>query len=872
MKNPGLRLISPRPSARALPGFLPQLLSLLLLLLAARPDAFAAGASARYVVGDLSRDDALVFEGLHAFDRNEILSALAPQLDYQLAAHPDAPVNFYLETLKKMILAGYQHRGFPQAIVSARVSNDNAHHIVVRVIEGPRSICGEIKVVGGRRFTSDPLRAGLIQKLTEPCACDDQDAGQTRTNSPARTTGQTNDPEATWLAGQPAPFDEVSRQAFATRAEKAVMDMGFFQTKLDVRVETDPTHPVANLVVEIFNDGIRGKVAEIEVEGCQKSTREQVLDYLHLKKDMEVPPRFLGNVRESLRDAARYRRHEVSLIPLAKPGQLKLKIELSEIDEAPALGQEFNAQTKDVLKFCHWLNQLEDHPEDLTVSFKARLGGRPWEGNLACSSSGLAVSLRNPDTNQSPVLDWTVVMADQQTALYSGAQQRKLVSTNLPAQLQMQMYAKTESQGESNNFTCGFGFNEAQDPFPPMRFKLDLEPALLIHFFGSNSVYSTADGIVTFGNLPGVKTNAWKLKLDAGTGHPLSFEFRKPDFELELSSGMGALARTRQEIARRTQAYHEVPLTDGNLVILPSAMAIFGPDLIRWSSLLHTNRSPAETILLQWLADKTDLNHILSPLNRLFGPQPDSSFVIPSTNVDSKSDNAAGEVRKLGGFLLQNCDSICPHGSWPWTVFHETAMACCGSGQYLGDEVQRTLDSPDTGPLGCLVAISFQSWLNPAASRPYFARSLAAISPTGFKKDWRVLLDEQTVLGALLANTLGEMRSVNDAEAALLVAGENPDDSAFVLQVIQLVKANPDKPMVDVLWPAVEQHWDQVFKPRLLDGYLQEFQKIEASLRRQGDITEAEAVHRELLALKKKVVARNQGGAKNPHETPGHAP
>jgi hypothetical protein len=87
-----------------------------------------------------------------------------------------------------------------------------------------------------------------------------------------------------------------------------------------------------------------------------------------------------------------------------------------------------------------------------------------------------------------------------------------------------------------------------------------------------------------------------------------------------------------------------------------------------------------------------------------------------------------------------------------------------------------------------------------------------------------------------------------------------------------LVKASPDKPMAEVLWPAVEQHWDKVFKPRLLDGYLQEFQRIEASLRRLGDITEAEAVHREVLALKKKVSAKNQSDAGDKHETPGNGP
>jgi hypothetical protein len=390
---------------------------------------------------------------------------------------------------------------------------------------------------------------------------------------------------------------------------------------------------------------------------------------------------------------------------------------------------------------------------------------------------------------------------------------------------------------------------------------MDLEPALLVHLLGSNSTYSTADGIVVFSNFSGVETNDWKLKLDAGTGRLLSFEFRKSDLEFKLSSGPGALARARQEIASRTQAYQQISLPEGNPALLTSALAIFGPDLIRWASRLQTNHSPAKLVLLHWLADKADLTHTVSPFSRLFEPRPDSTFLIPAAQADSEAADQAGGMRMIGVCLLQKCDRICAHESWPWTLLHEAAMACCGNNQYLGAEVQRTLDSPTTGPLGCLVAMSFQSWLNPAASRPNFARSLATVSPAGFKQDWRTLLDDRSVLGAFLANLIGEFCSTSDTESASLLAGSNPDDAAFLLQCLQLAKASPGKPLADVLWPAVEQHWDKVFQPRLVEGYEQAFQNVETALRRQGNAAEADSVHGEVLALKGKMPVKQPGGA-----------
>ena len=722
---------------------------------------------------------------------------------------------------------------------------------------------------GGKRFTSEPLRSQLIQALAAPGLGDDQNADASGNQSASLLPGQTNCLDSAWPVGQPAPFDDISRQAFTSRAENALLNLGYFQTKLDVRVEPDPVHSRANLVVEVFHDGIRGTVAELDVHGCNKNTRAQVLDYLHLEKGMEVPPDFLAGLRENLRNSARFRRHDVSLVPLAKSGQQQLKIELSEIAEAPPLGQEFDAAAQAALKFSHWLGQFKTHPEDLTATFKARIGGRPWEGTVACSTAGLALSLRNPDAKPSPLLDWTAVFAKPNAAFYSGAQQRKATATNLLAQLQV--YARTETQGDSNNFTAGAGFTGDPTAVPPVLFNFDLEPALWVHFFASNSIYSSADGVITFANLPAADGTDWKLKLDGGSGYLLAFEFHKPDFECTVTSGSGDFARYLAALDSRSQTYHDDSQAGRNSPVLASAVSIFGPDLIRWLSLLQTNHSPRETVLFQWLADQADLKHIVTPWTRLFAPAPDSSFIIPAAKSSARADGMAAGMSEFSDFLFQRCDAFSPHGSWPWTVLHETAMACSQQGQYLDAEVQRILESPDTGPLGCLVALSFESRFDPAGAPPYFERSLAKVTPAGFRKDWRVLLDEQTVLGSFLANLLGELRSMTDAEATLLAAQSQPDETAFLQQCLQLIKAKPDQPLSEALWPAMEQHWDKVIQPALLAGYLQNFLQVEAVLRSQGKHVEAEAAHREVLALNQKLLAKKPVDTKAANAAAGHA-
>lgn len=659
--------------------------------------------------------------------------------------------------------------------------------------------------------------------------------------------------------------------------------MGYLQTKLSLKLIPDQARAQVDLIIEVVNEGFRGNITEIEVAGCVKNTHEQVLDYLHIRPGMDVAPQLLHDLDERLKNSARFRRHDVSLIPLPQTGKLKLRITLSEIGEAPALDQEFDSEGKAALKFYGWLKQIENHPEnleDLTVNFNCNYGETYWDGKVVWSSSGMVFALRgHMNSNQPPVFDCAGVIAGQQMALYSGAQQRKTISGR--SFVQLSLFAKAEPQGESYNSTCGAAYSILEAPSQPIGFRFDLEPACIVHLahiLGSNSVSSLDHGVLTLGDTNLTENNSWNLKLDVEDGRLLNFEVRRTNFVIRVVPKTGSFAHTVQEIATRTDSYRIEDQSENTSGLFLPLISTFAPDVIRVVSLLHPNNSPSETFLLKWLSEKADLKRIFSPLDRLTMSTTGSSFVIPIGVGDLDQNMPDGKLDCCGtkgttpeamdtmvvfrDFIIQNCDVISPHGSWPWTFLHGLAMYLSGHNEYVGAELQRTLESQDTGPIGYFATLhTLQTYPGRPVAEADYSRGLALISPTSFKKDWRILLDEESVLGSLLANALNDFSSANDVEIMFLVSRLDPDDAAFLLQCVHLIRASHNQPMAEVLWPAVEQHWDKVFLPRLMKNYdsvhseiADPLSKQAAVLAGQGKLVEAKRLFREALAMQKRLL------------------
>ena len=93
---------------------------------------------------DLKR---VVFEGAKTFPAEALRQGLKDTLDFFEISHPLAPRDAYLEAIERKLLLGYQHHGFAEAQIEAR-HDAKAGQIMVKVVEGPRFVCGGVRVNG----------------------------------------------------------------------------------------------------------------------------------------------------------------------------------------------------------------------------------------------------------------------------------------------------------------------------------------------------------------------------------------------------------------------------------------------------------------------------------------------------------------------------------------------------------------------------------------------------------------------------------------------------------------------------------------------------------------------------------------------------
>jgi len=112
--------------------------------------------------GDVRR---FVFEGAKAFSAEELRQGLQRSSDFFEISHQLAPQDAYLEAVAKKLQAGYQHQGFPEAQVTVK-TDVKAGNVLVKVTEGPRYVCGAVKVTGTQKVPA----AAIVQRLTVAAA------------------------------------------------------------------------------------------------------------------------------------------------------------------------------------------------------------------------------------------------------------------------------------------------------------------------------------------------------------------------------------------------------------------------------------------------------------------------------------------------------------------------------------------------------------------------------------------------------------------------------------------------------------------------------------------------------------------------------
>jgi hypothetical protein len=114
------------------------------------------------VVGEFGDPGRLAVEGTETFTDKQLIDSLMENPDFLIASHTAAPLAEYLQTIRKLLLSGYQDNGFPRVEVTTS-ANRSTGRVVVKVAEGSRYVIGGVNVLGAKTIPVDQL----ILQLTE---------------------------------------------------------------------------------------------------------------------------------------------------------------------------------------------------------------------------------------------------------------------------------------------------------------------------------------------------------------------------------------------------------------------------------------------------------------------------------------------------------------------------------------------------------------------------------------------------------------------------------------------------------------------------------------------------------------------------------
>jgi TPR repeat protein len=765
------------------------------------------------VVGDYGREEALVIEGNQSFTKDLILYGMAFHLDYQLAAHPAAPLVDYLASLERKITLGYQRAGFPSATVKAD-ADTSAHRVVIRVTEGPRYRCGEILLSGVKTMTNEVVR----QKVADGIGGLETSAGS-----------QSNLNAIVWSRDHPAPFDEPSRQDLTQLVEQALASLNYYQPKVGVRIVPDPARKLADLQIEIADEGIKGMIAEIEVSGLHTNTRPQLLDYLKLKPGMEVDARLVATASNRLWRCARFFRHDVSLTPLPAVGQFKLVLDLDEVREAPPLNRELSPNEQTLLKFRDWLAGWEKRPEDLVLSIGLTNSSLRGSAELVLSPSGFAMAAHDSPSNGPVKLLYAIVASEKLTGFYSVWRQSKFVvpQAEQGCVIIQARPPSPKSYGHGNiNVAIGMGVRQSQ----PFRLEMELAPAVFLSM-ASWMASSLTNGVLTLSDM--ADGDSQEIRMDAATGRLLqcaSSSGGSNAFCFQFRSEEGALARVFKEIAAATADHPNRYVTNrgfGSWVSFFAADVLEPPLLERVLDWFEDEAAPNDPradpasaslrihttlALVREIFGSRSLDALFDPLNRFFAPQPEEDdeedFIVPADELGS--DPRANPLAMICAWVLHSSDAWVPRDSWAEVLVREAACTVAGQAKYTQGELDKLLKSEEIGPVGCLATAYLLGRINPRLARTFAERGLVRLNLAEFRRDYRLLLDTNSVVGDLARNGLALLGNVSEARLTPLVASLASDEAAFLSQLTRPLSGAKGQPPSDALWLGLEQHWNKV--------------------------------------------------------------
>lgn len=794
------------------------------LLLIAALLAASPALRAQEFVADMGSLEALHFEGAKSFTPEALRKGLQSDLDFLLAAHPAASLHDYLRTIKKRLTEGYLRAGFPEVVVSTTDTDngtDTGRRIVVKISEGPRFMCGDIRVTGARKVPAD----FFVRHLKKIGAL-----------SP------TNDSGIRWTNSVGAPFSGTTLWFISRYATNAFLNHGFAAPRFEVKLTPDPRRGVADLILDIKDEGPKTFIGEIDILGAHTNSTESIIRYLGLKTGQPVQGDLPEALNARLRESGRFLKHVVRLLPPDQSGRALLEIELKELETAPPLEQELTREQRIFLRARDWIASNAVVREDLVVEFALddfhpRLAGIGIEAVLG--APGVLVNFNKTTGPLSPAqrLQYSVRMGTNAFVVLSPLRERKLVGSRSSGGVSAFIEMEPKPDGDEGegpfNFTMGGGYTAGKEESQPMEVRLSLAPSAFLNMARqAEGEMSISDGVLNVTNDTG------RFRIDVASGRPLALVFNDSNMVCRFSAGafneaaqrLDALAASWPDDWKSSNAFVSTALF-AMQELLSHARGSTMSGSVRYEvkekgsqtlvdQRLVTSATTGTTNTLQWLEAMAVLNRfpwqeVLAPLSFLTETNeipPEKRFSVPA---DLNTIQSAGMAGMVAFWTIPISDRVFDWGSWPWSFVREGAFMAAGKGRYTDKEMERIYQSRSTGPIACLTAASLLKQVNPDASRNFAIAGLARLSHGFFLRDCAAFLDTDAAVGQMARRTLEAISKLDEKDAAALGAALGPEGSELVTSLRRLYRGRKNEPVTEALAPALEVYWDKTLKEKV---------------------------------------------------------
>ncbi|HBO45906.1 MAG TPA: hypothetical protein DD670_18695 [Planctomycetaceae bacterium] len=788
------------------------------LLAAILSSAIAVGGDASRV-NDWGNSDRLVVEGCRAFPSSDVKSAIGLDLALLLESHPAAPLDTYLAAIANRVRAGYLHMGFPNVRVDVRIDEASEKvHVVIE--EGPRYTAGQVIVRGNREVSEREL----VEWLVSPCPPDDSRVGGVSESGELRWIDREGEPaemeEPLWKIGKPVFFDEGAITKLTHRTRRAMASQGFFPL-FAVKVVPQEDGTTATLGIDIFDEGSRVVLNEIKIEGNDKNSRDDILEFLDLKPGMSLRGNWKAEIEHKLWRSGRFIESHAMLERTGLDGNHTiLWLRLVESPAAPRLSEPLSPAQEILVRFDEQITKPGQWPGDLVLSasgpgkclefvaspkhgFLGRVrrdreadmvevkadatASHRFDCAFAVSDQQMGISLLNPRGTRL----WRESTAPLPVRLIGNTGLRLTNELDTPTALVLGLRAKSLKYGKESQ---------------PFEFRFDVDPAYFVAMpdLREGSRCSIEDGVLQY-DWPSNEC----LRVDAATGRLVEWVWHNPFDGFELLRVVFEEDAFKKRLAEIEQSHENCPNQFDPAAPWSSCLKYFCNETIFRTFQAEEEFEPIRLLrLLRMVHERQVLESLVSRLqNRAVGGNKRrDKFTLPPSSHEESFDNGYN-----AGFLsmgLRSADLVFVRQTWPWTLSREVMLMAAEKSEYSLSELARLSKSYETGPLFCLAAAMAYDRLSPQTGTLFLAyNGLEKLSVEYFEQDCRTILDSRGIAGQYARRVVRIVRELEPEEVEEALRLDAQEVKSPVITFIRTLRSQPDDTDDEALFKALNAVW-----------------------------------------------------------------